>query len=67
MNERIVSEITLMSEEAQEIMVKNFKKQVSRWCEQNFDIIKNKDTTVDEINAKIYQTLTSYNLLINLK
>ena len=47
MNERIVSEITLMSEEAQEIMLKNFEKQVSKWCEDNFEVIRNTSTTID--------------------
>ena len=66
MNERIVSEITLMSDEAQEIMLKNFEKQVAKWCDENLEVIRNNLSSIDTINTIIYQTLTSYNLLINL-
>ena len=65
MNERIVSEITLMSEEAQEIMLKQFEIQVQDWCSQHYQTFK--DCSVEEINQQIYKTLTCYNLLLNLK
>ena len=32
MNERIISEINLMSEEAMNLMINNFKIQVQDWC-----------------------------------
>ena len=48
MNERIVSEITLMSEEAQEIMLKQFEIQVQDWCSQHYQTFK--DCSVEEIN-----------------
>lgn len=67
MNERIVSEITLMSEEAEEIMLRTFEKQVETWCNENKLIVQKKDTEIKEIISKIQRTLTSHILLINLK
>lgn len=67
MNERIVSEITLMSDEAIEIMLKKFKEQVRDWCYENISAIKNKENSIENISMEIRKSLTSFILLINLK
>lgn len=67
MNERIVSEITLMSDEAIEVMLKKFQEQVREWCDQNMGSIKNKENSIESISMNIQRTLTSFILLINLK
>jgi hypothetical protein len=67
MNERIVSEITLMSDEAIEIMLKKYKEQVHEWCHENISTIKNKENSIENISMEIRKSLTSFILLINLK
>ena len=64
MNERIISEINLMSEEAMHLMINNFKIQVSNWCSQNTNVVLNESSTT--IAEKLQKSLVSYILLINL-
>jgi hypothetical protein len=51
MNERIISEINLMSEEAMHLMINNFKNQVDDWCSQNTAAVLNEP--VEEVTAKL--------------
>lgn len=51
MNERIISEINLMSEEAMQIMINNFTQQVSEWCEANSKAVR--EESVEEVSAKL--------------
>jgi hypothetical protein len=39
MNERIVSEINLMSEEAMNVMINDFKIKVNGWCSANVSTV----------------------------
>lgn len=51
MNERIISEINLMSEEAMHLMINNFTNQVNDWCTVNTAAVLNEP--VEEIAAKL--------------
>lgn len=45
MNERIISEINLMSEEAMHLMINNFKNNVNDWCSQNVSKVLNESVS----------------------